>query len=227
VRRTTITLIAAAAGVAVLAGCGGPVRMGSAAITGSHSISAATLSSEVSNLSSTYKAAKGKIQLQFPPSQVPQQVLSWLVRFRIRDQLAVRSGVSVTPAQIQRALDSVRAQARQSGTASLADLAVANGLPPDMLPGLGRYQAIETAVINQLDGGTLPKSNAALQQLGSQFNKQQCLAAKSLHISINPQYGQLDYKQLAVVPATSTLSAPEVVKPSASPSPSAQTAPPC
>jgi hypothetical protein len=199
--------------------------MGSAAITGSHSISTVTLSNEVSNLNSTYQAAHGRIRLQFPPSQIPQQVLSWLVRFRIRDQLAARSGVSVTPAEIQRALNNVRAQARQSGTASLADLAVANGLPPDMLSGLGRYQAIESAVIGQLDGGTLPKTNAALQALGSQFNKQQCLAAKSLRISINPQYGQLDYKQIAVVPATSTLSAPEVVKPSASPS--AQSAPPC
>jgi hypothetical protein len=225
VLRTSITVIAAAAGVAVLAGCGGPARMGSAAITGSHAISATTLSNEVSDLNSTYRSAQGRIKLQFPPSQIPQQVLSWLVRFRIRDQLATRSGVSVTPAEIQRALNSVKAQARQGGTASLTDLAVANGLPPDMLPGLGRYQAIEAAVINQLDGGTLPKTNAALQALGNQFNKQQCLSAKSLHISVNPQYGQLDYKQFAVVPAASTLSAPEVVKPSASPS--VRSAPPC
>ena len=223
--RTSITVIAAAAGVAGLAGSGGPVRMGSAALTGSHSISTTTLSNEVSDLNSTYQASKGKIRLQFPPSQIPQQVLSWLVRFKIRDQLAVRSGVSVTPAEIQRALDNVKSQAQQSGSASLDDLAVANGLPPDMLPALGRYQAIETAVIDQLDGGTLPKTNAALQQLGSQFNNRQCLAAKSLRISVNPQYGQFDYKQLAIVPATSTLSAPEVVKPSASPS--AQSAPPC
>jgi hypothetical protein len=32
---------------------------------------------------------------------------------------------------------------------------VANGLPPDLLPELGRYQAIESALVRKLDGGRL------------------------------------------------------------------------
>ena len=40
----------------------------------------------------------------------------------------------------------------------MRNLAVANGLPPDMLPDLGRYQAIENTLVDRLDGGTLPKS---------------------------------------------------------------------
>jgi hypothetical protein len=48
-----------------------------------------------------------------------------------------------------------------------------------------------------------------LQQLSQALNRRQCLAAKSLHITINPQYGHLDYNRLAVIPAPSTLSAPE------------------
>ena len=222
--RTGMTVTAAVAGLAVLTACGGPVRMGSAAIIGSHSVSATTLGNEVTNLNRAYHASGGRIRLQFPPSQTPQAVLSWLVRFRVREQLATRAGVSVTPGASQRALAAARAQARQS-SASLDNLAVANGLPPDMLTKLGRYQAIETAVLRQLDGGTLPTSNSALQALGKQFNREQCLAAKSLRIQINPQFGRMDYTQLSVVPAASTLSAPQLVK--SSPKPPTGSSPQC
>lgn len=210
--RTTITATAAVAALALLSACG-PAQMGAAAIVGSTGISASTLNSEVQNLDAAYRAGKGRIQLQFPAARVPQQVLSWLVRFRVQDQIAVRRGVTVTPAESQRALAAAQAQARQGG-ASLASLAVANGLPPDMLPALGRYQAIEAAVVRQLDGGTLPSSQSGLQALSRQFGLQQCQAAKSLNIKINPQYGQLDYPQLAVVPPVSMLSAPGGVRPS-------------
>lgn len=209
--RISITAAAAVAALALLTACGGTVQMGSAAIVGSNGISASTLNSEVANLNAAYQAAHGRIRYQFPPARVPQQVLSWLVRFRVRDQLAVRRGITVTPAESEQALAAARAQARQSG-ASLTDLAVANGLPPDLLPALGRYQAIETKLVRQLDGGKLPSSQAALQALGREFNLVQCRAAKSLSIRINPQYGQLSYAQLAVVPSASTLSAPAGVR---------------
>ena len=205
--RTPITVAAAAAALAVLTACGGPVQMGAAAIAGNSGISATTLSDEVASLTAAQQASHGAVQFQFPASRVPQQVLSWLVRFRVRDQLAARRGITVPPGEAQRALAAAQAQARQSGV-SLRDLAVANGLPPDMLPELGRYQAIEAEVVRQLDGGTMPSSQSGLQVLSREFNRQQCLAAKSLHITINPQFGQLNYTQLAVVPAASTLSAP-------------------
>ncbi len=219
--RTSITATAAAAALAVLTACG-PVQMGAAAITGSDGISASTLTSEVQNLTAAYQASHGRIQYQFPVSQVPQQVLSWLLRFRIRDEMAARRGITVTRAQAQQALAAAQAQARQSG-ATLTELAVANGLPPDMLPALGRYQAIQAKLVDQLDGGKLPTSQTALQALGAQFDREQCLAAKSLHIKVNPQFGQLDYAQLAVVPGGSALSAPAGVRPS----PSAPAAPAC
>jgi hypothetical protein len=207
VLRTTITAAGAAAALAVLTACGGPVQMGAAAVTGNGTISAATLSAQVANLTAAYRASHGRVSYQFPASRAPQQVLSWLVRFQVRDQLAARRGVTVTPAQAQRALAAARSQASQSGV-DLTDLAVANGLPPDLLPALGRYQAIESAVVRQLDGGRMPTSQSGLQALGREFSREQCLAAKSLGIRINPQFGQLNYAQLAVVPAASTLSAP-------------------
>ena len=81
----------------------GTVRMGQVAITGDQGISTATLTNEVNNLEAAYRASNGAVQLQFPLSEAPRQVLSWLVRFRIREQMAVRNGVTVTRADSQRA----------------------------------------------------------------------------------------------------------------------------
>ena len=215
------TSIKVTAGIlAVLGGltaCG-TVQTGQAAITGDEGISTATLTNEVNNLEAAYRASNGAVQLQFPLSQAPRQVLSWLVRFRIREQMAVRNGITVTRADSQRARASIEAQARQSHV-SLANLAVANGLPPDLLPELGRYQAIQAALIRKLDGGTLPTNQSALQALSQQFNAFQCHAAKSLAIKVNPQFGRLDYGQLSIIPAESRLSAPQGGEPTPSPKP--------
>ncbi len=215
-----ITAAAAAAAVTLLSACG-PVQMGAAAVVGNSGITTSTLNNEVNSLNAAYQNAHGAIQYQFPASQAPQVVLSWLVRFRVRDQLAARHGITVTAGEAQRALAATAAQARQSSNLPLSDLATANGLPPDMLPQLGRYQAIENALVQQLTGGKMPSSQAGLQALSQEFNRQQCLAAKSLHIQVNPQFGQLDYAQLAVAPLTSTLSLPAGARPSPSAAPSA------
>jgi hypothetical protein len=211
VLRTPITLTAAGlAAVVALSACG-PVQMGSAAILDNRQISTGTLTAEVNNLNTAYTAAKGKIQLQFATSEMPQEVLSWLLRFQVQDQLAAQEGITVTEAETQQAIASVTAQARQSG-ASLADLAVANGLPPDQIAELGQYQAIETQFVKRLNGGTLPTSAtspAVLQTLSAEYAKAQCLAAKSLTIKVNPQFGALNYNQISVVPVANTLSAPE------------------
>jgi hypothetical protein len=77
----------------------------------------------------------------------------------------------------------------------------------------------------RLNGGTLPRSQARIQVLSVQFNHRECVAAKSLNIQVNPQYGQLDYATYSVIPAPSTLSAPTT--PSPSPSPKPQLTPAC
>ncbi len=228
--RASMKMVAAAvAAGAVLTACG-PVKMGAAAVMSSQRISASTLAAEVSNLNQGYQRYKGKITLQYPVSQMPQQVLGWLVRFRVRDELAAAQGIRVTPAQTQHALAQISSQAQASpGSAvNLAKLAVANGLPPDLLPTLARYQAIQTELVNRLDGGTLPKSSTGLQALGAQFGKAECQAAKDLDIRINPQYGRLDYAQYSIIPAPAVLSATgPTPKPAASPSATPQLKPAC
>jgi len=211
------------AALAALTACG-TVQMGSAAIVGNEGISSSRLTNEVNNLQDAYQASNGRVQLQFPKSQTPQEVLSWLVRFRVREQMAARNGVTVTSADSQRASAAIAAQARQSNV-SLADLAVANGLPPNLLPELGRYQAIQSALVNKLDGGNLPTSQSGLNALSQRFAIVQCRAAKSLGIRVNPQFGRMDYNQLAIIPAESKLSAPATGV--ATPSPKPQLTPPC
>ena len=225
--RSSIRLAAAvfAAGIAVAA-CG-TVKMGAAAIVGDQRISTNNLGQEVDNLDAGYQAYKSKIQLQYPLSQAPQQVLAWLVRFQVRDRLAQQQGITITPGDEQQALASITAQIQQNGSsASLPEVAVANGLPPDMIPDLGRYQAIQTKLLDRLDGGKLPSATSAQQALENKFNGTQCRAAKSLDIQINPQFGTLDYNTFAIVPATTSLSKAQGASPSPAATPPLLT-PPC
>jgi hypothetical protein len=201
-----------AGGVAVAA-CG-TVHMGAAAIVGNQRISSSNLSAEVANLNAGYQRYHHQIQLQYPASQMPQQVLAWIIRFRVRDQMAAREGISVTATQVQAAQNAITASIRQSGNnATLPEVAVANGLPPDMIMDLSRYQAIETELLNRLDGGKLPASSSAQQALEDTFNKSQCRAAKSLDIQVNPQFGELNYNDFSVVLTPTTLSRPQTSVP--------------
>jgi hypothetical protein len=224
VLRTPMTVTAAVLAVlAGVTGCG-TIQMGSAAIVGRQGISSATLTSEVNNLTAAYHHSHRPIQLQFPLSQAPQQVLAWLVRFRIRDELAARNHLTVTRAQTESVQAVINAQARQNNS-STAALLVANGLPPDLLPQLSRYQAIELAMVRKLNGGQLPTGQAAVAGLLRKFDTVQCHAAKSLAIRVNPQFGRLDYGQLTIIPAASGLSATPGA--AASPSAAPQLTPPC
>ena len=221
--RTSIFVIAAAAAATCALSACGPVRMGAAAISGGDRITGTTLSDQVSNLERAYHAGKG-IQLQFPQARAPQQVLSWLLRFQIRDELAARNHLVVTTGESQRALSLLARQTGRSG-AGFVQLAVANGLAPDMLPDLGRYEAIQNDMFARLNGGTLPRTQARIQALSPEFGRRECVAAKSLNIQVNPQFGQLDYGTLSVIPASSPLSEPTA--PAPSPTPKPQLTPAC
>src|SRR5260370_34043921 len=116
--------------------------MGSAAIMGDQRTSVTTLSDQVASLKQAYEANKSKIQLQFPLSQAPQEVLAWLVRFKVRDEMAARNHVAVSSGQSQRALASI---APPAGPAGIKNLARATGLPPALLPAQARLEASQNA----------------------------------------------------------------------------------
>ena len=206
-------VLALVAGLAV-AGCS-PVKMGAAAIVGSQRITLASLDTEASKLSAGLGKYPGVVTLS--QQQVTQQTLSWLIRFQINEQVARQHGITVSAAQAQAALNLIisdaKPQAQQAGIANPTQdlILVANGIAPDLAIELGRFQAIETQYLTQANGGTPPSSTSAqASQLDAQFTHDYCLAARSLNIKVNPQFGRMNYATFpySVVPAADTVSRP-------------------
>jgi hypothetical protein len=219
VLRTSMKMLAGvlAAGF-VLSACG-PVRLGAAVVTQNGRISSETLSANVSELNKGLAVYAGRVPLQFPESQKPQEVLSWLIRFKVGDEVALRYGVTVTPgeAETEKGLIQKNPQRNSAGTpVPFKAVAVANGLPVNQLPNFYRYEALQTLIMTRLNGGAAP---TAAQQgpLGTKFAAVECRAAKALDIKVSPQYGRLDYNGFTVVSDPTALSATE---PAATPSPS-------
>ncbi len=212
-----------ATGLAVTA-CG-TVKMGAAAITGNSRISSATLTAQVANLNSAYKADSAKgVKPQRSTAQETQQVLTWLITFRIYDRLAAEHGIHVTAADAQRQLSALGSQAKGDSMTVAEYVSAAGALPPDLLAQLGQYFAILSQLENRLDGGKPPTSTSGQNSLEAKVSHQQCLAAKSLGVTVNPQFGQFDYGTYSVVPAPPTLAANPTPSPSAS---HVVTSPPC
>ena len=213
VLRRLVELSAVALGVGLVLTACSPVQVGSAAIVGNQRITIATLDTEVTNLSQTVKLYPTTVPLS--QAQQTQQTLTWLIRFQINDELARQAGITVSSAQAQQALDDIYAQAKSSAQAqgisnvTLNLILVANGIPPNLSQEVGRYQAIDNEFVKQANGGTEPASGtAAANAVTAQLTKARCLAAKSLNIKVNPQFGQLNYNQVAVVTAPSPVSRP-------------------
>jgi hypothetical protein len=224
VRRTSMQLAAAllAGGLAV-AGCGNSLQLGAAATTSSGRITAASLTNQTANLTAAYAADKHKgITPQRGVTQVPQQVLTWLLTFRIVDQLAQQHGITVTPADVQTQLKALAATAAQSKVDTDTYISAAGGVPPDLLPQIGRYFAILQAFESRLDGGKAPTAQAAQTALQTRVAHAQCLAAKHLGIHVNPQYGVFNYSNFQVVLTANRLAGPGGPSPTASASASAK-----
>lgn len=229
-RRTSMQLAAAvlAGGLAVSA-CGS-LQLGAAAVTGQGRITAATLTNQVANLNSAYLADKHKgVSPQRSRGQEPQQVLTWLLTFKIFDKLAQLHGINISQTQVQHQLAGLEAQAAQEKVSTATYVSAAGAVPPDLVPQIGRYFAILSAFENRLDGGKSPSATSAQTALQARVAHAQCLAAKSLSINVNPQYGEYDYSTFSVVPAQSKLAADSslTAKPSASPSAKPRLTPPC
>ena len=199
----------------VVTGCAStPVKMGAAAIVGNQRITIATLNTEVTNLNEAAKQYPATVQLS--PTQATQETLAWLIRFQIYEQMARQAGITVSTTQAQAALAqiyaSAKASAEQQGMTNVTPdlILAANGIPPNLSAELGRYQAIETQYVKQVNGGKTPTSSAAQTAATTKLEHAQCEAAKALNIRVNPQFGQLDYSQsqFVVVTAPNPVAAP-------------------
>jgi hypothetical protein len=223
--RTAVRLAAAVAVVGLAVSACGTLHAGAAAITGNDRISSATLTSQVANLSAAYTSDRAKgIKPQRPTGLEPQQVLTWLILFRIYDEVAAQHSINVTPAQAEKQLAGLSIQATKSKITLPEYVSAAGALPPDLVPQLGQYFAILSELESSVDGGKAPTTAAGQSLVESQISHAQCLAAKSLGVTVNPQFGEFDYSTYSVVPAPPTLAADATPTSSASP---AVLKPPC
>ncbi len=197
------------AGTIAVAGCGSGAaswwRPGSAALYGNTRVTTSQLASESANLSAAYQTYKAKLgsQLTYQPSDIPRQVLSWTLRIAAINALAMSEHISVTTARVQRT-EATYAHLLAQQNATLPEFAVSLGLPPDMLPQFSRLVAIQDRLEVNLDHGKAPaQGTAAYDKLNATIGHLQCVAAKSLNIQVNPQYGEFDYSSFLVVPLTS------------------------
>ncbi|HLK74306.1 MAG TPA: hypothetical protein VKU77_11750 [Streptosporangiaceae bacterium] len=216
-------------GLAV-AGCAvTPLKMGAAAVVGNERISIATLDSQVTNLSQA--AAKYPRVDTMTAAQRTQATLTWLIRYQITEELARQQGITISPAQGASALSAALTQAEAAAAAQGLPnvnqelILAASGIPPDTSAELGRYEAISNQYLKLANGGTIPASgSAAATAATNKLSHAECLAAKALNISVNPQFGQLDYAAVQIVAAPVTVT--RTAGPTASASPVA-TAPAC
>jgi len=190
--------VGALAALVSLTACG-PVQMGAAAVFGTERVSTSTLSNQVASLDAVYKAYPSlQSEVQYKPADMPRLVLMWLVRFRVVDAIAARSGVQVTPAEAQRAIVQAAAQIEQQTGSAItpAQFAVFNALPPGLNAAYGRYQAtIEKLAVAYTGAANTSSLTAAQQQ---QVAARISAEVKRLNIKINPQFGQLDAAQLTI-----------------------------
>ena len=191
---------------AVLAACS-PVQMGAAAVVGNQRITLSALDTQVSNLQAAVKPYGSSLPIT--TAQEPSEVLAWLIRFAVMDQVATANNISVTDAQSQAGLSALASTAQSNGFSSTAELLVANGVSPQMFSQVGRWAAQETAYELKANGGAEPTSTAQQTTVTTAFTKAECTAAKSLNISVSPQFGRVDYTQFTIVPVANTLSQPE------------------
>jgi hypothetical protein len=225
VPRKAAVLTAAVAAACVAVSACGSVQMGAAAITGGTRISSATLTGEVANLSAAYQQDRAKhISLQLPAAQETQQVLTWLITFRIYDQLAEQHGIHVTSLQVAEQLSrKITGPARQNKMTVPEYVSAGGALPPDLTAQLARVYAIESALVYRVTGGKSPSSQASQARDSAAIAHDVCVASKTLGVRVNPQFGEFDYSTYSVVPAPPTLAA----NPSSAKAAAVRLTPPC
>jgi hypothetical protein len=203
-----VAAVTVTAGLAV-AGCA-PVKFGAAAVVGNQRITVAQLGTETGQLAAAVKEFPGIGKVT--SLELTQETLTWLIRFKINDQIASADGISVSTADSQAGLkdvyQEVAAEAEQDGISNVSqnEALAALGIAPSLAAELGRYEAIDNAFLKAANGGSVPTS--ATSAAGTQLNSAECLAAKSLTIKVNPQFGVMNYAKYQVVTGPDTVSRP-------------------
>ena len=158
--------------------------------------------------------AKG-IKPQRPAGQEAQQVLSWLILFRIYDKISQQQRHLRHAGRDHQAAGSPE-RTGQPGEGDAPGLRIrcrggAAGPSCRSSPSTSpSCRALET----RFNGGKPPTSASATLQ--DQVAHTQCVAAKSLGVQVNPQFGVFDYHTYSVVLAAPKLAADPVPSPTVS-----------
>jgi hypothetical protein len=192
---------------ALLAACS-PVKVGAAATVGSQRITSSSLDTQVSNLQAAVKPYGSGLPIT--TAEMPRDVLGWMIRFSVMDQVAASKGITVTQAQAAQGLASLSAVATSNGFKNTTELLIANGVPPTLFQQVGQWEAQQDAFARIGNGGKEPTSTAQQNAFSTAIDKAQCTAAKSLNIQVSPQFGRFNYDQssFTVVAGADTLSLP-------------------
>ncbi len=155
--RTARLVATSALAVLALAGCGGPVRAGAAVVVGDTRISTAQFADRVEQGLADPAAAS----LADDRAAYQRDVLGRIVAEQVVDVAAARTGVDVTPADV----DAQYAALERSvgGPEELRSQAAAAGLTPDRVRALARTRAVTIALGDELTRD-VPVPDAQLQQ---------------------------------------------------------------
>ncbi len=150
--------VTAAVVVGALAGCGGPLRSGAAAVVGDTRVPTEQLAQLVDSGLADPAAAE---QLGSDRSAYQRDVLSRLIQARVVEEAARRRGVTVTQGDVDREYAAIRDSL--GGEERLRSQAAAAGLSLDQVRNLARTRALSNALGDALTRD-VPVPREALEQ---------------------------------------------------------------
>lgn len=206
--------VAAVVAAGALAGCGGSPKAGTAALVGDDRITVSTLSQTVRDWREQFRTDPAANELRANPADPAPQLagdsesdlrgaLTLLINFRVAEQVADQAGARVNGGQVDGVVDSLN---RQGGAQSIT---LASGLPREHTRDLARLLATQRAVMQQFGADLNDRMNPATQQAGQKWNELFRSTADSMHIEVNPRYGNYDPGNFEVGPVTYRLSSPD------------------
>lgn len=194
----TVALGAAAA--VALTACGGPAKMGAAAMLDDRRITVAKLDQTVLEWKKQFakdpaakqvqdRAKQQGAQLPIDPDSPPRSALAQLVDLQIWNEIAREQHVTVDPTQIDRVI------AASGGQQTVDDQTLAGGLPVSHARDLVRAFVIQRLLLQHY--GAVPNQQGQVEQQALQLAQQRlgtvyAQAVRTLNIKINPRYGSFD-----------------------------------
>lgn len=210
---------------AVLTACGGPVKIGAAAVFASGRITTATLDTtvvdwqrdmkqhpDVIQQRATYtqqakdQVAQGmvtweqaRLGLPFDPDSATRTALNRLVGFQVWDEVAVEQQISVTQGQVDATI------AGHGGRRAIDNQMLLLGLPVSHTPDLVRSVLIRGTLLTGM-GATADQQGQPDPVSQKRLSAIFVHAASTLKVKVNPRYGTYDPAQEDLALPTTMLS---------------------